>query len=173
MIEVVTNIDGPEGRVIINIRNNGQQHQQFSLNWCIFDEKENKTGFVSNFTNDPIFITELAAEHLLRMIVASIIVSLNVEDGCVSIFNHLGEKLDDIEFLPPTAELDEIEIEEFVVLQDNLLQRFSEYEMDEELTPKRIAECRADNVLEDFLSLVQIRVSGLQLSILKPKKEEE
>lgn len=171
MTHITATIDGLHGAVKIDIDGDGDR-QTLTLNWCSFDDDNMRTGFLASFTDSPIFLTEVAAEQFLRMILAALIRSLDVQPGCVDILNHLGERISDVEFLPPTFDGNEADLVHFVAAQDSLREIFSIYEQTDDLSTGAVRACQSEGILDDFLCLVQIRASGLQLAVRKPNSEE-
>jgi hypothetical protein len=171
MTHIIVTIDGLHGTVKIDIDNDGDR-QTFNLNWCSFDDDNMRTGFLASFTDSPIFLTEVAAEQFLRMIIAAIIRSMDVKPGQLEIFNHLGERISDVQFLPPTFDGNEADLVHFVAAQDSLREIFSIYEQTDDLSRHAIKACESEGILDDFLCLVQIRASGLQLAVRKTDTEE-
>jgi hypothetical protein len=172
MTQIIATIDGLHGTVKIDIDGDDKDRQTLTFNWCGFDDYNDKTGFLTSFNDAPIILTETAAEQFLRMIMAALIRSLDIQPGQVTILNHLGEKLSDVEFLPPTFEGNEADLVHFVAAQDSLRGIFGVYEQTGELSPDAISACQDEGILEDFLCLVQVRASGLQLAVRKPDTEE-
>lgn len=172
MVQLSTAIDGIRGTIRITIDANNGDKQQLDFRWCKFDESGSKTGFVLSFSDHPIFVTERAAEHFIRTIVASLAVNLEIAPGTITITNHLGDSLNDIQFLPPTFEGNEMDISNFVAAQDSIKQMYSAYEQIGDLSSDFLEACADEGILDDILSLVQIRASGFVLSVRKPNTEE-
>lgn len=172
MAQLTATIDGIHGTVKILIEGEQGERQQLDFNWCKFDDEGTRTGFMSSASETPIVVTELAAEQFIRIVFTSLIRSLSLSIHEVSIINHLGEKLQDVEFLPPTFEGNEADIIEFVALQDSIKRLFAAYEQTGDLSTDFIEVCSGEGILEDILSLVQIKASGFTLAVRKPTTEE-
>lgn len=172
MAQLTVTIDGIHGTVKILIEGKQGERQQLDFNWCKFDDEGTRTGFVTSCSENPIVVTELAAEQFIRTILVSFVRSLELATSDVAIFNHLGERLQDIEFLPPTFEGNETDIIEFVVLQDSIKKLYLAYEHTGDLSSEFIGVCNEEGVLDDILGLVQIRASGFTLAVRKPTTEE-
>lgn len=172
MPQLSTAIDALRGTVKIVIEADNGEKQQLDFRWCKFDEHGTKTGFVLSFSEHPIFVTERAAEHFIRTIVANLASTLGVAPGTLVITNHLGDNLQDIQFLPPTFEGNEMDISDFVAAQDSIKKMFSAYEQMGDLSSDFIEACSDEGILDDILSLVQIRASGFVLTVRNPNTEE-
>lgn len=168
MTKITTTIDGIHGTVKI-VMDDGKEKQAIDLKWCLFDDK-GMTGFITSLSQAPVLVTELAAEHFIRMVVASLVRTLEIKPGDLSIINHLGDNLPDVQFLPPTFKGNESDIHVFVSQQDSLLKLHAMYDEEGSLNAELIQVAEDDGILEDFLSLVQIRASGFSLSVRKPSQ---
>jgi len=167
MAELTVILDGVHGDVKMNLTTpNGVQNLKFR--WYKTDDES--TGFTSNVTQSPIPVTELAAELMLKLIVASLIKVMDVTPGNLKVFNHLREQLDDIEFMPPTFDGKESEIQKFVAQQDSLKNLYSAYEEGQQLNPELLAACEQSDVLEDFLSLVRFQLTKVVFTFSTPKE---
>lgn len=172
MARLTVTLDGIHGTVKLLIEGGQGDRQQLELKWCKFDDEGYRTGFMASFMDHPIVVTERAAEQFLRTIVTSLMGSLDISPSDISIVNHLGERLHDIEFLPPTFEGNEVDILEFVALQDSIKKMYAVYEQTGDLSSEYVEACADEGILDDILSLVQIRASGFVLSVRKPTNEE-
>jgi hypothetical protein len=141
MAKIVTTIDGIRGDIKIAIED-GKAQQTLELKWCVFDSGGLK-GFIASFAQTPIIVTEVAAEHFIRIVIASLVRTFDLETGDLTILNHLGEYLPDVQFLPPTFEGNESDI---------------------------INMAQDEGVVDDLLSLVQTRASGVFLTVRKPSQ---
>jgi hypothetical protein len=168
MTKITATIDGIHGTIKIAIVDK-KEKQSMDLQWCVFDE-EGATGFMTSFSEGPIMVTDLAAEHLVRMIVSSLVRTLEVKQGDLTIVNHVGDTISDIQFLPPTFKGNEVDIQSFVAQQDSLLKLYSLYDERGTLTSQLIDLAESDGILDDFLSLVQVRASGICLAVKKPSQ---
>ena len=157
MTELTITLDGVRGDVKLLLTKPDGYQQNVKLRWYKADDES--TGFITNVTQGPIQITELAAELMIKIIAASMIKVFDVTPGDVKVFNHLGEQLDDVEFMPPTFDGKEVEIQKFVARQDSLRNLYSSYEEDYQLNSDLLAACEQADVLDDFLSLVQFQLS--------------
>lgn len=168
MTDITVSIDAVRGVVTINLAT-GTKKDALTMRWCKFSD-DGSTGFMTSFTSGPLLVTEVAAEHLVRIILGIIIGKMESEsqDVDLSIYNHLGEELPDIDFLPPTVESNELETLNFVAQQDRLTRIFSLYEESGMLNTDCIAACQEEGILEDFLCLVQLKASGLTFEIQRP-----
>ena len=172
MTRIVTTIDGIHGTVKIQV-DDDKERQILDLKWCCFNEDEGTTGFMASFTPSPIIVTEVAAEQFLRMVLSGLIQTLNIKPGHMKIINHLGEDIPDVQFLPPTFEGSEGDILHLVGKHDSLRKIFNTYEHTGELSAECIEVCQQEDILEDFLSLVQVKASGLSLALRKTDTEEK
>jgi len=164
MARIVTTIDGIHGVIKIQV-NDKKERQTLELKWCCFDDDEDLVGFMASFVNAPVIVTETAAEQFLRMVLAGLIRTLEIKPGQMKIINHLGEEMPDVQFLPPTFEGNEGDLLLLVARQDSLRKIFNTYEQTGALTSECIEVCQQEDVLEDFLSLVQVKASGLSLAL--------
>lgn len=172
MARIVTTIDGIHGVIKIQV-NDKKERQTLELKWCCFDDEDDILGFMVSFTSTPVLVTELAAEQFVRMVLAGLVRTLELKPGHLKIINHLGEEMPDIQFLPPTFEGNEGDIVHLVARQDSLRKIFNIYEQTGALSSECIEACQQEDVLEDFLSLVQIKASGLSLALRKTDTEEQ
>ena len=172
---ITATIDGIHGTIKILIEDDQDKHI-LELKWCDFSEEpelESKTGFLTSFISTPILVTEIAAEQFLRILIASLIRSFSIEPGGLKIINHIGDELSDIEFMPPTFNGGENHISDFVLAQDIVKRFWSIYEETNLLNNECIEACQAEGILEDFLSLLQIKTSGLLFALQKPISKEK
>ena len=167
MAELTVTLDGVRGDVKMTLTTpEGQQVLKFK--WYKADDES--TGFLCNVTQSPIPVTELAAETMLRLIVASLIKVIGVDAGGLKVFNHLGEQLEDIEFMPPTFDGKEADIQRFVARQDSLRNLYSSYEEGQQLDSELLAACEQTDVLDDFLSLIQFQLTKVVFTFSTPKE---
>jgi hypothetical protein len=164
MSEIVVTVDGVKGNVKFIIANDNKE-QVLKFRWAISDEEE--TGFISNMNPRYIGVTEIAAEIMLNVILTSIAQALKVDNKHIKIFNHLGVQTQEIEFLPPTVDAKEVDLQRFVSLQDSLRNLYSSYEESQSLSSGLIQECEDSGVLEDFLSLVQFQLRKPVITLSK------
>ncbi len=168
MTKIVTTIDGIHGDVKIAI-DEGKEKQTMDLRWCQFDD-DGSTGFLTSFAQAPIVVTEVAAEHFIRMVVNGLVRTFQIKPGDLTIINHMGEHIPDVQFLPPTFKGNEAEITMLITQQDSLLKLHSIYEESGVLNSNIIDMAEAEGIIDDFLSLVQIRASGIFLAVKKPSQ---
>lgn len=169
MAKITTTIDGIHGTVKIAIVDEDEK-QVIELKWCVFDEEEGSTGFLTSFCAGPILVTELAGEHFLRLVVSSLVRTFEVKPGDLTIINHMGENLPDVQFLPPTFKGNESDIITFVAQQGSLLKLYNMYEEHGMLDGGLVGLAEEDGIVDDFLSLVQVRASGVFLAVRKPSQ---
>jgi len=115
-------------------------------------------------------VTELAAEQFIRTVTASLVRTFEVKPGDLTIINHMGECLSDVQFLPPTLKGNEADITMFVSQQTALLNVYSRYDEAGVLNAEIIQIAEDEGIVDDFLSLVQIRASGIFLAVRKPSQ---
>ncbi len=168
MTELTITLDGVTGVVKLLLSRPDNQPQSVKLRWYKADDES--TGFITDVTQGPIPVTELAAELMIKIITASMIKVFDVQPGCVKVFNHLGEQLDGIEFMPPTFDAKEAEIQKFVARQDSLKNLYSSYEEGYQLDSDLLSACEQAGVLDDFLSLVQFQLSRVAFTFSNPKE---
>jgi hypothetical protein len=167
MAELTVTLDGVRGDIKMMLTTpEGPQILKFK--WYKADDES--TGFLCNVTQSPIPVTELAAEMMLRLIVASLIKMVGVDAGGLKVFNHLGEQLEDIEFMPPTFDGKEADIQRFVARQDSLKNLYSSYEEGQQLDSELLAACEQTDVLDDFLSLIQFQLTKIVFTFSTPKE---
>lgn len=166
MAKITTTIDGIHGMVKIVVVD-ADEKETLELKWCIFDES---TGFLTSFSQGPIIVTELAAEHLIRLILSSLVRAFEIKQGDLTIINHMGEHLPDVQFLPPTFKGNEADITMFVAKQASVLRVFNMYEQNGVLDEEVIDLAKEEGIVDDFLSLVQVRASGIFLAVSKPSQ---
>lgn len=169
MANITVSIDSIRGLVKIAIVDNGGEKQTMELQWCVFDE-DGSTGFLTTFSSGPIQVTDLAAEHFLRLVTGSLVRTFDVKPGDLTIINHIGEQLPDVQFLPPTFRGNEVDITEFVAKQGSILKLHNIYEEGGVLEEGLIRMAEGEGILDDFLSLVQVRASGTFLAVRKPSQ---
>lgn len=169
MVKITTTIDGIHGIVKITIID-GTNKEVIDLRWSILNEEEGSTGFITSFSSEPIMVTEIAAEQFLRLVLSDLIQTFDVKQGDLTIINHMGENLPDVQFLPPTFKGNESDIVTFVVQQQSLLKLFNLYEAHGILNSDIIDIAQSDGIADDFLSLIQIRASGIFLAVKKPSQ---
>lgn len=157
-------INDIEGKVKITIEDG--EKKTLELKWCLFDDK-GSTGFLASFIQRPVLVTEVAAEQFLRMVVRVLLQTFQIQPGDLSIINYLGETLPDVEFLPPTFQGDETDLAILVHQQDSLLKICSIYEETATLDSGLIQLANDEDVLDDFLSLVQIQASNILVEVNK------
>ncbi|MHA2063128.1 MAG: hypothetical protein ACXABY_01985 [Candidatus Thorarchaeota archaeon] len=167
MTEIITTIDGVHGDVKIAI-DEGKDKQTMELRWCKFDDES--TGFLTSFAQAPIIVTDVAAEHLIRMVISGLVRTFQVKPGDLTIINHMGEHLPDVQFLPPTFKGNEADITLLVAQQHSLNRIHSMYEETGVLNSTLIELAREEGVVDDLLSLVQVRASGIFLAVKKPSQ---
>ena len=169
MAKITTTIDGIHGTVKIVILDDDKK-EVVDMRWCVFDEEEGSTGFVTSLSPTPIMVTELAAEQMLRLVLSGLIRSFEIKPGDLTIINHMGDSLPDVQFLPPTYKGNEADIISFVARQQGLLKLFQLYEEHGALDQGIIEIAECDGIVDDFLSLVQVRASGIFLAVQKPSQ---
>ena len=157
MAELTLTLDGIHGDVKFVISKDGESK---ALRFRWYKADDGSTGFISNLNATPIEVTELAAEMLIKLVAGSLVKTIDLPANSLKVFNHLGEQLDEIEFMPPTFDGKESDIQRFVAQQDSLRNLYLSYEEDRRLTSDLLAACEQSNVLDDFLSLVQVQLSS-------------
>ncbi len=167
MTDVTVTLDGIYGDVKITIVR-PDDRQVLKFRWYKADDES--TGFTSSVSESPIPVTELAAEMMIKIILAGVSRVVNIDPKAAKIFNHLGEQLKDIEFMPPTFSGKEADIQKFVARQDSLKNLYSSYEEDHLLTTELLQACEQVDVLEDFLSLVQFQLTRVAFTFSNPKE---
>lgn len=169
MAHITASIDCIQGVVKVTIVDDGDERQTMDLQWCVFDE-DGSTGFLTSFSSGPIIVTELAAEHFLRLVLSSLVRTFDVKPGDLTIINHMGEELPDVQFLPPTFRGGEVEVTHFVAQQGSLLKLHNMYEEYGRLDTGILNLVEEEGIVDDFLSLVQVRASGTFLAVRKPSQ---
>lgn len=167
MTKIVTTIDGIHGDIKIAI-NEGKDKQTMEFRWCKFDDES--TGFLTSFAQGPIVVTEVAAEQFVRMVLSGLIRTFEVKPGDLTIVNHEGERIPDVQFLPPTFKGNEAEITMIASQQDSLLKLHAMYEEVGVLNSNIMDMAESEGIVDDFLSLVQVRASGIFLAVKKPSQ---
>ncbi len=168
MTKIVTTLDGIHGDVKITIED-GDEVQKLEMKWCVFDE-DGSTGFIVSFCETPVMVTDLAAEQFIRIVVSNLVRTLGVKPGDLSIINHIGEHIPDIQFLPPTLDGNDNEIVMFIAQQDGLMKLYAMYEEVGILNSELINIAEAEGVVDDFLSLVHIRGNNVFSVVSKPSQ---
>lgn len=163
MAEITTNINGIDGTVRIDILD-GHAKQCLELRWCRFNSSGD-TGFMTSFSDEPYVVTEVAAEQFLNILLASIVNALDVDSCKLTIKNHLGEDIDSVQFLPPTFVGNEGDIRMFVSRQDMLGKFWNMYQETNELSAEYLEHISEGGVLDDFLSLLQIKINNNTLNL--------
>ncbi len=72
--------------------------------------------------------------------------------------------------MPPTFIGTEGELLQFITKQDSLRRIFAAYEQTNKLNNEILTLCEYDDVVDDFLSLIQVRASGIFIPIKKPNQ---
>lgn len=165
MAKIVTTIDGIHGNVKIAIEEDNDQ-QVMELKWCVFDD-QGLTGFLTSFSERPMLVTEVAAEQLIRMVLSSLVKTFEMKPGDLTIVNHMGEHIPDIQFLPPTFDGNEADVAGLITAQDSLRKLYAMYEESGRLDRNILDIADSEGIIDDFLSLVQVRASGVFLAVRK------
>jgi hypothetical protein len=161
---IVVTTDGVRGLVKFTLDNDGTK-QEIKFRWAV--SEDDTTGFVSTIHPKYIAVTPVAAEVMLNSILSNITDALGLEPDKVKIFNHLGQETVNIEFMPPTIDGKEADIQRFVALQDSLKNLYLSYEESPSLNAGLIEECANQGVLDDFLSLVQFHLRKPVITLSK------
>lgn len=169
MTELIVTVDGVRGDVKIILTDPNNNQQTIKLRWYKADD--DSTGFITNVTQNPIPVTEVAAETMIKIILAGLMNVFTIQPGELKAFNHLGEQLKEIEFMPPTFDGKEADIQRFVARQDSLKNLYSSYEQERTLDRDLLDACQDADVLDDFLSLVQFQLSRVEFTFSNPKEE--
>lgn len=168
MTKILTTIDSIHGEIKIIIdEDNSKETMDFK--WRVFDQ-EHSTGFSASISSTPILVTEVAAEHFIRMVLSSLVRAFQVKAGDLTIINHMGEHLSDVQFLPPTFQGNEADIIMLTAQQDSLLKLHSIYEACGKLDIALINLAENEGIVDDFLSLVQVRATGIFLAVKQPSQ---
>lgn len=117
-------------------------------------------------------VTEVAAEHFIRMVISSLVKAFQIQPGDLTIINHIGERIPDVQFLPPTFKGNEAEVSMLVIQQNSLLRLHSMYEESGVLDSDLIECAESEGIVDDFLSLVQVRASGIFLAVKNQVNKE-
>ena len=166
MTKLTVVIDGIHGTVRMTAQSEAYGRQQIDLRWCNFGGSPQRTGFMTSISDEPIFVTEVAAEQFIRMVLYSIANALaDSDDFHIVIHNHMSESLRDIEFMPPTFEGGESDIDEFVSKQDAVKNLFAIYDETGALSTAFMDACAQEDVLEDMLCLLHVKASGFSIPI--------
>ena len=169
MAEIIATIDCIHGDVKIII-DDGKNKQTVELKWSVFDHESGSTGFLTSFAKAPVFITDVASEHFIRMVLSGLVRTFEVKPGDLTIINHAGEFLPDVQFLPPTFQGNEADITLLVAQQDCLCKLHGMYEECGVLNEELLDLAGNEGIVDDFLSLVQVRASGIFLAVKKPSQ---
>jgi hypothetical protein len=171
MTKIVSTIDGVRGEVKIVIDDDNST-RNLDFRWCVFDD-DGSTGFLTSFAEAPVMVTEVAAEHFIRMVISGLVRAFKIQPGDLTIINHMGERIPDVQFLPPTFKGNEADITMLVMQQNSLLQLHSVYEQSGVLDSDLMECAELEGIVDDFLSLVQVRASGIFLAVNKPSQQGE
>lgn len=169
MSELLVVIDAIHGDIKITVDVDDKE-SILEFKWCAFDDEGDSVGFLTSFTQVPILVTELAAEQLIRVIVANLVKTSGLKPGELTIINHMGEHIPDVQFLPPTFSGDETELLIFITRQDSLVRLFSFYEEHGNLDSELIDTANNEGIVDDLLNLVHLRGSGIFLTASKPNQ---
>lgn len=134
------------------------------------------TGFHTCFHDQFLRLTEVSARIFLREFVQILQQAIEVEDANVSFLNDRGEALTEAQFIPPTFEGDADEIADLVVRQHSLSNIHAVFEdSHRRLTGGLLDLCSHEGVLEDFLTLIESKLSGIRFEIdcLNTKETED
>lgn len=168
MTNIVITIDGIHGDVKIVIED-GDEVRKLDLKWCTFDDQES-TGFVTSFSDTPVMLTEIAAEQFLRIVISNLVRTLGVKPGDLTIINHIGDKIPDVQFLPPTFDGNDNDVVMFIAQQDGLMKLYAMYEETQALNCDLLDIASAEGVVDDFLSLVHMKGSNIFSVVNKPSQ---
>ena len=168
MTKIVVTIDGIHGDVKIVIEE-GDDVRKLDLKWCAFDDGDS-TGFVTSFSETPVMITEVAAEQFLRIVISNLVRTLSIKPGDLIIINHLGEKIPDVQFLPPTFVGNDNDIVMLIASQDALMKLYAMYEEIDALSCELLDIASVEGIVDDFLSLVHMRGSHIFSVVDKPSQ---
>ena len=164
MPKLVVDINCINGEVKL-IGESGDKKCNHELQWCALDEEGCMVGFITSFTQAPIMVTEIAAEQFLRLLVATIIQALGLKRGELTIINHMGERIPDVQFLPPTFDGDESAMQFFITCQEGLVRLFAAYDEQGMLDSGLVQHAEDEGIADDFLNLVHLRGSGIFLAL--------
>jgi hypothetical protein len=164
-------IDSIHGKIKLLVEVANNKPEKFNFDWCCVNEESQHTGFMSSISDSLISVTPAAAEHLIRIISRALILNLNIQTDGLKIFNHLGETISDIQFLPPTFEGKEEDVLDFIEKQESIQRIYSLYEKENSLSTDLIEASQMEGVLEDILSLIQFKITQLS-SAFKQSKEK-
>jgi hypothetical protein len=168
MTKVTTTLNGLTGKVAISVAYpDDRRDDVVKLQW--FDTRMSghggTCGFIASFSEERMVMSEVAAESFIRMLVEEIMKALKVDYSDLDIVNHLGDWLDDIEFMPPTFSGNSYDVEEFIRKQNILQQIYNIYNQDKQLSSRVLEIAKAEDVFEDFISLVNVHAFGFELTL--------
>ena len=164
MIDITVTINSINGLVKISIRDDNETHA-LELNWCQFNDN-GQCGFIASFFDQPIIVTEVAAEQFLNILLARLITTISSSDDNdveLKILDNFGEEQENIRFLPPTFTGNEGDLKVFVSKQDVVSKLYRIFEESNQLNSEVIESAMEADVLDDFLSLIQIKLSNYDL----------
>lgn len=167
MSNIAVAIDPIHGKVKITVTTKDDK-DIVDFKWCMLED--NSTGFTVGTSSNPILLTEVAAEQFLRLVIASLIKKYGIKPGELKIYNHMGDSLSDVQFLPPTFDGDESDLTMFVARQSSLVKLYSEYETTKTLDATLMDMLRHEYIEEDFLNLVNLQNSGIFMVLSQPNQ---
>lgn len=167
MTKLTVTLNGLTGKVTINVAYSDEKRDVFKLQW--FDTRtlseDGTCGFLTSFSKEQMVMSDVASESFIRMLVERIMIALNLSNSDLDIVNHLGDWLEDIEFMPPTFSGNSCDVEEFVRKQNILQQIYNIYNQDKQLSSRVLEIAKAEDVFEDFISLVNVHAFGFELTL--------
>lgn len=164
MRTISVTLNGVSGLVTISITDDDAGVQTLTLQWGQLPT--NDFGFQTDFHPGFIRLTEPAAAIFLGSMVTILRSVLDVKDTDCTIINDRGEQLPEIQFLPPTFSGGSDDIEEFARSQEVLASAHHVFEASgRRLTEEFLTVCAEQEVLEDFLSLVESKLTGIHFNL--------
>jgi len=129
-------------------------------------------GFMTSFHGSLIRLTEISAPLFIAQLLAVLRQALEVDEDNCHIMDEAGQPLSDIVFLPPTFLGDSEDIVVLVQAQESLLRVYHIFEQSgRRLTGDLLDFCEREGVLEDFLTLIESKLSGIYFNLDCLKEE--
>jgi len=160
---LINMIDGKVTITINGVGDDGDFSYETVLQWYRVGSESEKCGFIVkkdsigmfDFPASFITISEVASEIFLNTYVQMIAHKCDVDDEAVTYEADGGMSLKRAVFLPPTVDDDEM-IQEFPVMQNDLINIWLNYINEGRITEEHIDEAQDAELLFDFLSLINV-----------------
>jgi hypothetical protein len=163
--QIATTLDSIRGIALIAIVS-PHTKQMFELKWR--RQPNGDVGFVSNFHTEPIRLTETSAALFIEILVDIVREALGVSgnDDNITVWNDRGERLPEIQFLPPTFVGNTLDIATLVEKQEILKHAYNTFEYGgRRINIELLDACQTEGILEDFLTIIESKLAGIRFNL--------